>query len=117
MKCPECKNELGSTAYYCSCGWRKRTNLFLAAGRDTIVCDGEYCRTPAICGIKTFRGWENFCDKHYDLYFLNQARATCARLGLDTTAKQRAYVIEKSRNMFKMREPGEDSPEDIGVQP
>ena len=108
MKCPECKNELGSTAYYCPCGWQKRkSNPFVNVAR-AVVCAHEDCRTPAILRIKVPTGWANLCDAHYDQHFLNQGKATCERLGLDTVAKQRAYFLEKSRNMFKMREPGED---------
>ena len=107
MECPKCHYEIADHAKYCGCGWKK-PNPFEQLPAYRVHCAHADCAAPAICRIKVPTGWANLCDAHYDQHFLNQGNATCDRLGLDTPAKKRQYVLEKARNMFKMREPGED---------
>ena len=72
------------------------------------------CGYDAKVKIKTERGWSNLCIKHYDDYYLDQAQATCKRLGLDTVEQQREYVRNAVRKLVNkwtpvyQREPGED---------
>jgi hypothetical protein len=72
---------------------------------------------PCNLKILTKAGWANLCLPHYEDHFRIQATKKCNELGLDTVEKKRAWVLEKSKTVFKRfpiqtpvieREPGED---------
>ncbi len=123
MECQRCGNELGARATYCPCGWRKASKYQPAQQHVSVPCAHDGCGIDAMCKIKvSATAWANLCWQHYDAHFLKQGQETCARLGLDTVEKQRAYFragfrklagrqfehVQREAERLVQREPGED---------
>lgn len=117
MECPDCEQPLGRNAKYCGCGWKKdapKGNGKLAYPDEPprVPCCHEGCFVSAKVKIKTPLGWANLCDMHYPEYFRKEADKTCERMGLDTPAKQRRFVMDCAlAHKLPIREPGEEEAE------
>lgn len=84
---------------------------------EYIACCFVGCPTSATIRTRTKTGWANVCVEHDKAIVQKRADAYCASLGLDTTEKKRAYVLQMVRGMKRkftppdMREPGQDDEE------
>lgn len=114
--CPECERYIPVAAIKCRCGWT-------APKADPSFCECAFAGCPerATLRVKGKTGWANVCVDH-DLHIANlRSQAYCKSLFLDTAEKQRQWLLNRGkmpsvlkRNIERQREPGEDSPGDIG---
>lgn len=109
--CPKCSNDIGTSDSCPDCGWRRNSvasKLSYPNEPERVKCAHDGCFISAAVKIQTKHGWANLCTKHYESHFQEQGRETCKRLGLETVAQQRAYVVAGVGRLLRKREPGDD---------
>jgi len=115
-RCPHCDADLGDTALACACGWKDRKFSKPSEPTVRIPCCSPTCVKFAICRIEIAGRIMPLCYDHYQAYFTEKAKETCRKLGLDTTAKKRDWVMANVSKLARKirpdylpeRQPGED---------
>lgn len=82
-----------------------------------VQCAFAGCGTNATLRVKTKTGWANVCLDHDKELVQKRADIYCAERGLDTPAKQRAWVLKnlKDKQMLKRIEMKAEELEDESI--
>jgi hypothetical protein len=96
--CPECERYLPVSAIACRCGWKAPQ-----AAPTWIPCAFAGCGTSATLKVKTKTGWANVCLDHDVTLVQKRANEVCKELGLDTVAKQRAWLLKNGKMPRSLR--------------
>jgi hypothetical protein len=96
--CPECERYLPVSAIACRCGWKAPQ-----AAPTWIPCAFAGCGTSATLKVKTKTGWANVCLDHDVALVQKRANEVCKELGLDTVAKQRAWLLKNGKMPRSLR--------------
>lgn len=104
--CPNCERFIPVTAIECRCGWKAKE-----AASTWIPCAFAGCGTSATIKAKTKTGWANVCVEHDVALAQKRADEVCKALGLDTVAKQRAWLLNNGKMPRSLRANIENQPD------
>ena len=112
--CPDCNKSIAVTATRCRCGWKEHA---ATQTRPHVDCCFEGCGKSAIVKERTKTGWANVCYDHMMKLANDSAKEYCANLGLYTPEDCRQWLRKNKLTVKRapVREPGEDTDEEIGV--
>lgn len=107
MRCPDCHGELADTANYCGCGWKRKADAALVVPRPQCV----RCPSNADVKIKINGEWLFLCHGCDSKRVKMEADEYCKLHGLETPAKQKAWILQNRlalKKIQRQREPGDD---------
>lgn len=102
VRCPLCKIDLPPGSRSCDCGWSAREPEKI---KPVKLCCHDGCGQPALLVLKLKTGWAETCRFHAEAHRSRDAAEFNRAHGLDTRAKQQAFVRERLGAIGKIRDP------------